>query len=80
MGQVPALVSFGFSVQLLQFRAASKKLLKLWILAFTPNDLMATNTTGEEGRFYIAGFTKEFTRILPLINIYHGCNDREVRR
>ncbi|KAH7710387.1 CRE-TTR-8 protein [Aphelenchoides avenae] len=44
---------------------------------FTPNDLMATNSTDEEGRFYIAGHEYEFTQITPHLDVLHSCGRKK---
>ncbi|CAB3399165.1 unnamed protein product [Caenorhabditis bovis] len=57
-------------------RPASGVLVKLWDVDRTDSDdLMDSGNTDNNGEFYLAGWTKEYTTIDPKLTIYHDCND-----
>ncbi|KAI6238581.1 Transthyretin-like family-containing protein [Aphelenchoides fujianensis] len=55
---------------------AANVTIKLWDNdRFDIDDLMATTTSEEDGRFEVAGKETEVTAIDPKVNIYHRCGD-----
>ncbi|KAL3086766.1 hypothetical protein niasHT_039432 [Heterodera trifolii] len=45
---------------------------------FESDDLLADGWTAQNGTFALYGSTKEATKIVPKLNIYHDCNDTKI--